>query len=570
MNKKSFIYILTILLICLVSFFAIKSINETSSTLSQKEVFNYLFKARQANMAFKYNEADQFYQHIVNSNNKKDVLEEYLFFLVAQRDFKKSFDVAQQILLFEPKHYLANLILTSYLIKSNQLDEAIYHLSSINADKQSIHDIILIMLKGIKSYENNQETKFEQEATYIKEMAPDLYYYEIGMFNLYVNNTNKAKEIFEYVNNNYPNTESVINYAKLLYVENPTKSTEYFKDYLSDNFLSNEKAVSYIQDKPILTLQSIYSDILLRLALLIPSELNQNLMVSNSFILSNLAFMLDDENDVAKLSIANFYDSLGNYNDALTFYLKIEDSSFYKRVIIYKILDIYTTLQQEDKSISLLKSYSSTDNDNPTPLLELGRIFHKQGDYEKAISLYKDALDISLKNNYVLGKYLSYYYSGVSYDKMGNWNLAEQNLLLAKNINNQDPLLVNYLAYSWIDRNINLKEALFMLKNALKISPVDANILDSYAWGLFKTKDYKNALKYSIQANKINSYDAQINDHLGDLYFVNKNPKQAHYYWQSAVNLTQDEILKESINKKLNKDIPAYLVGNKSKMVKKT
>ena len=50
-------------------------------------------------------------------------------------------------------------------------------------------------------------------------------------------------------------------------------------------------------------------------------------MISNSFILSNLAFMVDDENDLAKLSIGNFYDSLGNYNDALTFYLKIEDNS---------------------------------------------------------------------------------------------------------------------------------------------------------------------------------------------------------------------------------------------------
>ena len=295
------------------------------------------------------------------------------------------------------------------------------------------------------------------------------------------------------------------------------------------------------------------------------SDININLNTSNTFILSNLVLMLNEKDTMAQILVATFYEQIGNYDLALNFYNNIDANSFYKRVIFYKILDIYSSLNEVEKAISFLENYPYKEENNPIPLLELGRLYAKQNNQLKAISLYKEALTMSVENKYLLGEYLSHFYMGVAYDKIENWELAEKNLLLAKKIDNKDPLLINYLAYSWIEKNKNLQESITMLKDVLKDSPTNANILDSYAWGLFKTKDYKNALIFAKKANNINPYDSQLNSHLGDIYYANGNKKQAIYYWKSALNLTSEEFMQNELKDKLSGNYPKYLLDVKKK-----
>lgn len=560
--KKTIIYA-SLFTICVVSIaISLLLINNRNTHLSKEEMINYLIKARQANIMFKYHEAHGFYNTLAKTKNP-EILEEYLLFLTSQRNMEDAFDLSQEIVLKSPKHYLANLILTTYFIKNNKLNEAISHLQSINPEPNSIHDITLILLRGIKHVNNNDIKTFEKEAEYIRNYAPDLYYYVLGLMYAQSKDYKNAKILLDFVSNNYPNIEAVMNYAKLEYNDNPTLGTSYVDTYLGDNFLSTSEAATYIQAQNEISIQYIYSQILIKLASIMTSDININLNTSNTFILSNLALMLNPNDTMGKILVANFYEQLGNYDLAINFYNSIPSNSVYKRVIFYKILDLYNATNDDKSAIIFLEDYGNKQSNNPIPRLELGRLYTKDTNHAKAIAMYKEALKISLENKSVLGEYLSYYYMGVTYDKMGNWELAESNLLLAKAIDSKDPLLINYLAYSWIEKNKNLNESLAMLKDAIKLSPSNANILDSYAWGLFKTKDYKNALIYAKKANNLNPYDSQLNNHLGDIYYVNGNKDKAMYYWKSAENLTSDQMLKNELKEKLSEKLPQYLLDIK-------
>ena len=135
---------------------------------------------------------------------------------------------------------------------------------------------------------------------------------------------------------------------------------------------------------------------------------------------------------------------------------------------------------------------------------------------------------------------------------MGDWNKAEMDLMESLKILPDQPHVLNYLAYSWIEKGVNFDKALEMLKRATKLRKNDGYILDSLGWAYFAKKNYVNAEKFLQQAVKLLPLDPIINDHYADaLWMLNKNI-QARYVWQHVLNLKDTEQeLKDNINRKL-------------------
>ena len=135
---------------------------------------------------------------------------------------------------------------------------------------------------------------------------------------------------------------------------------------------------------------------------------------------------------------------------------------------------------------------------------------------------------------------------------MGDWKNAEKDLLKSLEIIPDLPHVLNYLAYSWIDKGINLDEGLEMLKKATKLKKNDGYIIDSLGWAYYAKKDYVKAEKYLQQAVELLPTDPVINDHYADtLWMLNKNI-QARYIWDYVFKLKDTEKdLKDKINKKL-------------------
>ena len=150
---------------------------------------------------------------------------------------------------------------------------------------------------------------------------------------------------------------------------------------------------------------------------------------------------------------------------------------------------------------------------------------------------------------------------GTSYERIGEWEKAEKDLTNSLEILPDEPYVLNYLAYSWIEKRINLEKSLEMLKRAINLKKNDGYIIDSLGWGYYVTKDYVQAAKFLQLAVKLKPQDPIINDHYADaLWMLNKNI-QARYVWKYVLTLDGvEKKLIKSVNHKLTFGINNKLI----------
>jgi Flp pilus assembly protein TadD len=130
---------------------------------------------------------------------------------------------------------------------------------------------------------------------------------------------------------------------------------------------------------------------------------------------------------------------------------------------------------------------------------------------------------------------------GICYERINNWKSAEEDLLKSLDINPESPQVLNYLAYSWVEKNVFLNESLKMLKKAYEKNPKSHYILDSLAWAHFKKNNLKIASKLMEEVIIRAPTEAISLDHLGDIYFAMGRRREALYMWRQAKDLTEPE-----------------------------
>ena len=141
---------------------------------------------------------------------------------------------------------------------------------------------------------------------------------------------------------------------------------------------------------------------------------------------------------------------------------------------------------------------------------------------------------------------------GVAYERTGEWDKAEKDLLSSLKASPDQAYVINYLAYSWIEQGVKIKKSLEMLQKANELRSNDPYIIDSLGWAFFKLKRYNDSKKYLQSAVKLLPADPTVNDHYGDVLWMNGSKIQARYYWKYVLNLEDTEKdLKENIKNKL-------------------
>ena len=202
-------------------------------------------------------------------------------------------------------------------------------------------------------------------------------------------------------------------------------------------------------------------------------------------------------------------------------------------------------------SISKLKkAFDSLAENNFEHYYELANFYKDHGYYEDSIKYYTKALEKIKKDHNLFHKVLDR--RGTSYERIGDWKNAEKDLKESLKMKPDQAHVLNYLAYSWIEKRINIEESLEMLEQAVKLRENDGYIIDSLGWAHYINKNYTDAEKFLQRAVELKPSDPIINDHYGDtLWMVNKNI-QARYFWKYALSLDDaDEELIKNINKKL-------------------
>ena len=145
---------------------------------------------------------------------------------------------------------------------------------------------------------------------------------------------------------------------------------------------------------------------------------------------------------------------------------------------------------------------------------------------------------------------------GIAYERIGEWNKAEKDLLASLEANPDQAYVINYLAYSWIEQGVKIEKSLKMLEKANKLRSNDPYIIDSLGWALFKLKKYEESKNFLQQAVRLMPGDPIVNDHYGDVLWKNGNQIQARYYWNYVLNLEKaEDELKQTIEQKLIKGL---------------
>jgi len=288
------------------------------------------------------------------------------------------------------------------------------------------------------------------------------------------------------------------------------------------------------------------------------------------FIISNL-YSTEDE-----IEKSNFYFNLSNYlNPKFKFnltllaenYLQKEEFTKSKKVLknfnkkneiyywyrVKKIAQIIGKEKNKEKSFNYIKTkFNEIEKPSLKIVYEMGNIVKGFEKYDLSIKYYTEILSKLDPSSIIYADVL--YRRGGSYERIGNEKKADEDLLKSLELNPDEPHVLNYLAYSWLERNYKIDSAIDMLEKAYAQRENDPYIIDSVGWAYYLTGDYVKAEKLLRKAVQIMPSDPIVNDHYGDILWKLGRKTQANYFWKNVLTFkdTEDK-MKEDIYYKLLK-----------------
>ena len=180
----------------------------------------------------------------------------------------------------------------------------------------------------------------------------------------------------------------------------------------------------------------------------------------------------------------------------------------------------------------------------------MANYYRSNKDYNIALDYYQRAEKIASLNEL---DWRFYYYRGICNERLGNWDRADKDFLKSLEYSPKEYVVINYLAYSWLERGVNLDRSKKMLKDAVELSKWKLGyIIDSLGWAYYLSNDFDEAEKLLQIAYEQTPYEAEVYDHYGDVLWKNNKKIQARYIWRNATKLPSiDKERADRLNSKL-------------------
>jgi tetratricopeptide (TPR) repeat protein len=268
-----------------------------------------------------------------------------------------------------------------------------------------------------------------------------------------------------------------------------------------------------------------------------------------------LALYLSPDLDLAKIVLADRFEAVQKYDDAIAVYRSVDRDSPYGMAAAVQVAVDETKLDQNDKAISDLKSLTRSVPDDVDAWTALGDAYRDADRFAEAADAYDHA--VKLETPASAKDWPLYYARGVSEERAKHWDAAEADLLQALKLSPDQATVLNYLGYSWVDQGRHLPEAIAMLEKARALSPFDGYIIDSVGWAYFRIGRYADAAKTLQQAVLLVPGDPTINEHLGDAYWMIGRKLDAHFQWSHALAFGPDADQKTELEAKLANGLDA-------------
>ena len=490
----------------------------------------------------------------------------YIETLVNNSKINEAFKYAKILKKKDINFFQSDLVIISKLIKNNDFNQLDKYLTLIKDDKYS-------PLQGLLSQIIFSWTQVEKSK---------LNYYE-------------AQEIFQLINPRFKNIKKINNIFLNCYFDT-LNVEEKFQNLINDKntdfsrytfFYVNYLMKKNLPEKANLILNAKLKEVprnLLLNQLHTDIKLKKQNYLQNSFdcknisnIIAELFYITSNALSTQNLySLSNFYVNLSNYLNQNFFsykmllaenFTKIEDYQKAKKIYLLlkkfgenyswhsskQIVSLSTEKAETEKAIKTLeKNYQNLNSPNVYQTYDFAQFLKNDEKFEQSIKYYSDVLKNIPQTHELYPKAKDG--RGIAYEQIGDWKKAEKDFLDSLKVKPNQAYVINYLAYSWIEKGINIEKSLKMLEEANRLRSNDGYITDSLGWALYKLKRYNKAKEYLKKAVQLMPSDPIVNDHFGDILWMNGDKLQARYYWKYVLNLEnaeddlKDEIMKKILN----------------------
>ena len=493
--------------------------------------------------------------HINYSNN-------YLYSLVNSGNLKKAFIYSRKLEKQKMDSFESHLISGIFYLKNSDIDLAKkYFLKAKNKNPRFIlNNFVSNSLYNWANLTNLNQASLDLKK--LDERFKNLKKIQNIFLNCYFRNSN-TNNLFSEITSKQNTDFSRYNYFYASYLVS-TGKTEKAKEIVRNalklyprNLLLNQYKINLNKNINILIFDcKKEKDVIAEILYITANALSSQSIYSLSNFYLNLAkYLNDDFHSYDTLIAENFYKT-NNFKKAKKIYRNLskngEAFNWYSSKQLARIF-----LQDENKkdALKLLnKSYNNLLNKEIYETFDYAEFLKNNEKFEESIQFYTKIIKQIEKDHPLYAEATDG--RGVAFERIGEWNKAEKDLLSSLEADPNQAYVINYLAYSWIEQGLQIKKSLNMLVKANQLRSNDPFITDSLGWALFKLKRYKEAKKYLQQAVRLMPADPIINDHFGDALWKNGNEIQARYYWNYVLKLekTEDK-LKKTIQEKLIKGL---------------
>src|SRR5260221_420921 len=249
-----------------------------------------------------------------------------------------------------------------------------------------------------------------------------------------------------------------------------------------------------------------------------------------------LALYLAPNHPLALLSLADLYESVKKPAMAIKIYERVPANSPLKRNAQIQLATNLDAADRGDEAIKILKEVTAEDPKDLEAIMALGNIERGRKKFADCAETYSLRIDALPPNNDKANS-VYYYYRGICEERSKQWNKAEADMRKALDLQPEQPHVLNYLGYSWIDQGINLDEGMKMIKRAVDQRPDDGYIVDSLGWAYYRIGNFEDAVKNLERAIDLKPEEPTINDHLGDAYWRVGRTLEAKFQWAHARDL---------------------------------
>ncbi len=268
-----------------------------------------------------------------------------------------------------------------------------------------------------------------------------------------------------------------------------------------------------------------------------------------------LALYLQPNHPMALLSLADLYESVKKPQMAIKVYERVPASSPLKRNAQIQLATDLDSAERSDEAIKILKGVISDDPKDLEAIMALGNIERGRKKFGDCVGTYSQGVDALTPGNDKANS-VWYYYRGICEERSKQWSKAEADMRKALDLQPDQPHVLNYLGYSWIDQGVNLDEGMKMIKRAVEQRPDDGYIVDSLGWAHFRLGNYEEAVKNLERAIDLKPEDPTINDHLGDAYWRVGRTLEAKFQWSHARDLKPEPEDLPKIEAKIENGLP--------------